>query len=905
MSKVKEQEVAPNVPDIFLETLRKTLEHIADVLWLEKNSPLTSVFFANPAIESTQMSQLQLLDRPDVDDKLRLIWRDWEDVAKTPLQALIWDTIGQLAGDVDDQFQAVLLLTYFDLDQPKQSQVIKTLAVGRSTYYRYLDRAVETLGYEIVKNLRPALRLEQPQARPLVGRESETASALGQLRNGNVVHLVGGSGLGKTSLGAALASQWEHAVFWYTFRPQLTDSFEQLLFALAFFLHEQGLSNLWLYLSSHEGAIQPDRALMMLSQHLDELQATPPLFCFDEVDILLPDDLNDSETHIQLRGFLTEWANLDRKGSPILNMGQRILFEPESDCLFALSQLNKADFQYVLQSMSLDPNLIDVKKLHQLTRGNPLLLRFFAILHQQGFSVLESSSADILPSAISLDWFWQNLRQRLNETESALLREVAIFPGNAPKDVWRKHRKLVEKMISIGILEEASGDTIGLHPALRSLIYKQTPFAVRAEMHCGVGHLLAERSYFTQAAYHFIEGGRPEFAIWTWYTHRQSEIEQGQAGTALQFFNGLARTSLPHPADHKALALLIAQLSSLSGSFDSGLAALEATTWSNGSVSSALAHEYRGVLLSEMGDTELSLSEYRKSLEAIENLRSTQEIYLRTHIARRTHTLLADIGQATTEAQLAKFDLDILQGQLADAAGDYSSARLHYANALAVAEQVTNPSRLAKLHEALGVMEARYGHVEAAVDHFKKSGQYHHACGNLVYAKGLTNTNISFTYLAKRRYEDAYEPGKDAHEFYFGIQQPYWLAINEANLAEITFYLSHYAESRHYAESGLRREEPSVRPYCLYILGHLSRVEKDFSAAAEFCHAAIKSAMENEDPWAEAPARNALGELLRDQGEQAAAAHAHGEALAIWEKIGIQHEVDYTQQLMDQLQEAI
>ena len=897
MTKVKEAEPVPTVPDIFLETLRKSLEHIADPVWLEKNSPFTSVFFANQGTGGRSTHQLQLTERADVDRQLRSIWRDWEDLSKTPLQALIWETIGQLAGEIDDLTQSILLLSYFDLAQPKQSQVIKILAVGRSTYYRYLERAVEKLGFEVVKNLRPSLRLEQPQPRQLVGRENEFQLALSQLQNGRAVHLVGGSGLGKTSLGARLAASWELPVFWYTFRPQLTDSLEQLLFALAFFLHQQGASGLWLYLSSLTEPIQPDRAIMALSQHLDELRSTPPLFCFDEADLLLPDDLNDSESHVQLRGFLSEWAKMDRSGSPLLFIGQKLLLEPEQDNLIILSQLHETDLIDFMHNLHVDVESSDIKKLYKLTKGNPLLLRLVAILFQQGTSI--SDSLEQLTSSVTLDWFWQNLRQRLIEAELVILREISVFQGNAPRDGWRRHSKLIDQMISRGILEETSIQAIGLHPALRRLIYDQIPQVLKTELHLGAAHILAERSHFTLAAYHFIEAGRPEMAIWTWYSHRQTEIDQGQARIALALFETLDSLELADRADQKALALLIAQLSSLSGSFSAGLKALEEIEWQNETASSVTAHEYRGVLLSQTGEAVKSIDEYRKSLDVVENLRVTQEIYLRTHIARRTYGLLRNIEQATLEANLAKFDLDILQGQLADASGDYNNARIHYANALAAADQITNPSRMAKLHEALGVMEARYAHVEAAVDHFKKAGQYHHECGNVVYARGLTNTNISYTYLAKRRYADALEPGEKALAFYQEINHPYWLAINEANLAEITFYLGRHSESRHYAESGLRREEPSVRPYCLYVLGHLSRVEQAFEQAEQLCQDAIESAQEIEDPWAEAPANNALGEVCRDAGRPEEALTTFNAALAIWKRIGVQHEVEYTEQLIN------
>ena len=104
--------------------------------------------------------------------------------------------------------QAILFLTYFAEPRPKQNEIVKLLALGRSTYYRYLERAVETLGATLVQSLRPALRLEQPETAPLFGRELLLEQAQAGLAEGHVVHLVGGGGLGKTSMGAHLAARW-------------------------------------------------------------------------------------------------------------------------------------------------------------------------------------------------------------------------------------------------------------------------------------------------------------------------------------------------------------------------------------------------------------------------------------------------------------------------------------------------------------------------------------------------------------------------------------------------------------------------------------------------------------------------------------------------------------------------
>ena len=266
-----------------MQILRQSLEHVDDVEWLDKRSPLASIFFAGVSIDPARKRQVMLTGLKEIDDRLRSTWHRWEARPKSPLQGAIWEAVCHLPADFEEFSQAILLLTYFEEPRSKQAAVIQALALGRSTYYRYLDRAAERLGETLVRLLRPSLRLELPAARPLVGRDAQLAQARQALKNGKVVHLLGGSGVGKTSLGAQLAADWSGGVFWYTFRSGLTDHLDQLLFSLAYFLHQQGTSGLWLHLNTNPQEIGVGKVLAALRQHLTDLRATPPLLCFDEV----------------------------------------------------------------------------------------------------------------------------------------------------------------------------------------------------------------------------------------------------------------------------------------------------------------------------------------------------------------------------------------------------------------------------------------------------------------------------------------------------------------------------------------------------------------------------------------------------------------------------------------------
>ncbi|MCX6048409.1 MAG: tetratricopeptide repeat protein [Chloroflexi bacterium] len=895
------QTIIPNVtstaPDRFMQTLRQTLEHVDDSEWLDKRSPLASVFFAGATVSATRRRQISLTGLKGLDERLRAIWHSWEARPKSALQTLLWETVCQLPLDLDKHSQAILLLTYFEEPRPKQSEVIRLLALGRSTYYRYLEQAVEAVGETLVQTLRPALQLEQPTARPLIGRATPIAQAQQMINAGRVVHLVGGGGLGKTSLGAHLAAQWRiGAVFWYTFRPGLTDHLDQLTFALAYFLHEQGISGLWLYLNTNPQEVSTSKTLATLRQHLADIQTTPPLFCFDEVDLLLTDDLQDSDQHARLRAFLDDLIRAPRAGAPILLIGQKLLFEPDADCLITLLPLTAEDVTTLLRSARITLAGDQQQRLLNLTRGNPLLLQLFLALQRQGVSLAETLQQ--LTTPVTLEWFLIRLRQHLAPAEMTVLSELAVFDGNAPRDAWRTSHKAVRTLLDLGLVETLSTDKIGLHPALRALLYQQLSAERKIELHLAAASVLAERSRFTAAARHYMLGGQPNMAIWTWYVHRQTEINQGQASAALEIFAPLGQRPLARPDDQRALALLLAQLYSLAGRAQEGLAVLDQALWSPDSLSTAQAQERRGDLLTDTGEIERALAEYRRSLESVTNLRATQEIHLRLNIGRRTLWYMRDSEQARNQVLQARFDLEVLQGEIEDAAGHYTAARLHYTNALPLAAQLTSEHHLAKLHEGLGILESRYAHLETAVEHIQAAGRHYRNAGNLVCAVGVTNTNLSYAYLVKRRYADAVAPAQTALAFFTELNHPYWLALNEANLAEAYFYLGDLAKAETYAARGLQREEVVVRPYCLYILGHIQRAQLRFIEAEQFCREAIEAGETLQDPWALGPAWRALGETYRDADRSVEAHAAFAQVLTIYQRLGVDQEITFTEGLL-------
>ncbi|NJM09005.1 hypothetical protein HC891_26600, partial [Candidatus Gracilibacteria bacterium] len=184
-----------------------------------------------------------------------LILRAAESLWDGPLppdgQAILAAALGDLsAGGRYDYL--ILELNYFKQrvrPAPRNQVEIYTdiLHISRPTHDRHLRTAIERLASALLRQLQPAIHLEQPvPPTRLIGREQLVNSLHAAMLARQSVTLCGRGGVGKSAVGAALAARWPVALrFWFTFRSALNDQLESLLFALGHFLHGLGASALW------------------------------------------------------------------------------------------------------------------------------------------------------------------------------------------------------------------------------------------------------------------------------------------------------------------------------------------------------------------------------------------------------------------------------------------------------------------------------------------------------------------------------------------------------------------------------------------------------------------------------------------------------------------------------------
>lgn len=290
------------------------------------------------------------------------------------------------------------------------------------------------------------------------------------------------------------------------------------------------------------------------------------------------------------------------------------------------------------------------------------------------------------------------------------------------------------------------------------------------------------------------------------------------------------------------------------------------------------------------GDIEHALSEYRVSLDELSREATIKPVRLRVEMARQMLVRSRDAGQAQHEAMLAKHDVEVILGEIEEEAGHVDAACTRYLAALEAARNAGDPARLAKACEMLGILEARRLNVNSAKGYLMEAGEHYLSYGNLVCATGMTNSNIAFAHMMAGQHEQAVAPLQTAIAFYEGMQQPYHLALNQANLAEVMMNLNEIEQAERLAQRALAHEEAVVRPLCLYVLGEARRRQQKFEDAERFCKDAIDSASVNSDAWSAAYAWRVVGDVYRDWNKPADAVSAYTHARNLFAQFGMQED---------------
>lgn len=892
----------------FFEQVKAALLHYPDAHWLGTHSPLAAPYFLGAALHGAAPSPTErgLALLTVFEKTLESLWGGpLPTDAQAMLNAVAAETAAQGQGG---RYHCLILeLNYrrrcFKSAPKSQAAIYNDiLHISRPTHDRHLAQAVDQLGVLLLQRLRPTLRPEQPTApATLIGRETLRADLLHALGAGQCVSLTGAGGMGKSSLGAAITEQWNSpAVFWYTLRPTFNDQLDSLLFALGYFLHQQGASTLWQQLIADGGHLkQPHLALGLVRTDLAAL-TQPALLCFDELDFLRPLTLDQpNPKHVQLLEFIDSL----RTHVPLLLIGQRAFWE--SDAVYRVDGLTEAQLATLLTTWAIPATTEEVARLHAYTSGNPRLTELCGALYLSKPQEPFTAVLDDLPQAPALLPLWHRLERRLPAHERRLVQALSVFRTPAPADAWAadnaepgsNEAAVLPYLISRRLVRQDEQGGVALLPALRQVIYAELPVETREQYHLQAAAIRAERGEYTAAAYHLAHADQTEAAVALWYANRTTEINRGQARAALAIFEQISLRRLGAKRQ-KELQLLRSELYQLFGEPTKVVENLSAVPWPPTEATSVDAALLLGKALDLQGQTDAARTAYADGLTVATGLLSKM-VYL--HTQRSLSSLHErDMGLAWQEANRARYLAENMVGTLHEQSGQLEAAHTHYTTALALAQTINDQAGMARNYHNLGNLACRRLQIEEAIRCYNLAMASHQQIGDRVGME-YARSGLVTTYMQATRYQEVIAPAQQALTFFQSMGDSFWTALNGSNLAEAYTELGSLSEAERYAALVLEQEEPHSHPYALFTLGRVREQQQRLSEAELYLSQARKVAELNQDHYLLAYIWEALGKIYQSSDKVDAARAAFTQAQQTFQTLHITQKVEALAHLVAEL----
>ena len=894
--------------DHFLTAVRNALKQYTNPQWLGEHSPLATPYFLGDFLHQVDHPEMAV-GRGEALQQLLFQaaaaqWPNDLPASRSELHRFVQKEQAEVGNNGPCCKFLILELRYFRTYYPPRTSpttvggIHTYLLISESAFFRHLAAATEALAATLLSLAHPNLRLEQPTlTAPLVGRDALLSSVLQDLEQRRSVAFSGTGGVGKTSLATAVSQAWlSDAVFWYTFRPGLNDDLTSLLFALAHFLHGWGCSNLWLQLVAKAGAIDDiQQALGFLHEDITLPAAPPFLFCFDEVDLL---HTGSNQPRHSVHKQLLELLEGLRPLAPLLLVGQRALIDTTAH--YALQPLTVADLKLLVEQNGRFYSPAICENIHRITGGNPRLVELYLALWQDG----EAMDGITFRRAPAIKPLFHRLWKRLSQDEKQLLASLSIFRSPAPQDVWQQTAGYTDVQHR-GLLKPDAQGGIALLPLFRELVYGELTTEQRQAFHRQAAIIRTTRGQHTAAAYHFIEAGDMETAVQLWFAQQENEIRSGSAGAAHALFTPLhAKGASTKTA--KQLKVIQNRLHLLYGEAEETLVGMDEYSWHPDDNLSFELGQLTAQGLQQAGNAHFSLAQYDNALIDFDDALiilgklSAQVVQLHTDGRGRTFSTQADFSAAEREILLAQLEIDRFQLELKMARGQLREAQKAGRKALALASalEIDNPRYIALIHYSLAAASGHLGDISAAHHHAQQLFTVCERTGDRLLLESMRAELAGF-YLNVGRFSEVIEPAERALLFFKKIKNGARLPYIYSNLAEAYYETGQLDKAEQYAHKARNSEELHVQPYVCYTLGLIHQTKQKPQLAEDVFQFGLEATKQTEDQFIAAYLHRVYGSLLLQEDRREQGISELQTALVLFTEMGIAHEIEKTQALLD------
>lgn len=869
----------PDTEEQYRDLIKHALKHFHDARWLGENSPLTMPYVLGHWLQNASVDR-----QPDAVTRGNV------------LRELILRAVRAIPKPDDKRSllrARILELRYLTNKRMRISEIYKELDdIPSSTEDREHDKALDALKTKLLELFTPALRLEVPlPATGVVGRQAALDTAKAALNAGKTITIHGPSGIGKTTFGVQLAHHFApNAFFWFTIRPGLNDHLNSVIFALAYFLHQQEISGTWLQLMADHGRIQ-EHTMGLLRHDLQQLAARRVLLCFDEVDLLRPAEV---QAHTRLAPFLDSL----RQMAPLLFIGQKPTFD--ADYIVALPGLDFVAMQQMLGAADLLLPHEQLLKLHRQTQGNPRLIELyrarFQAMRRQGLD-LEVALAD-LSDEPSVELLLQRIWRHLNLDEMHLLELFALFQRPMPQAAWSatSEQQALTTLLDWRLLQADGQGSVTMLPILQETLLRLLDADEAASLHLEAATICLRYRLFTAAGHHYQAADMAGLTVHLLQEHLDGELDQGQAFAAERVLRTIAAHQLGSEKEREILQLLKARLHQTLGEHELALDDLQKSLWKIPFLK-VQAERLKGDILELRGAAQQALDAYRAAEETIEAWYRES-----AHLHRAMGYLHAnerEFAKAQVEVWRIRHDSANLAGHILLQQGKLADAETAYRDAIDFAGLAAYPYGEANAQMNLGGVYGWHRNLELAESYLHKSIEFFEMTGR-------TNKLAEATYnlaLARRlanQFQAAIEPAEEALQLFTKIGRALGRAYAMQILAEVYTALNDLAQAESFAQRVLQEENDNAYPDGLRVLGEIRLKQGRLSEAEQLIRDSLKIARQNDDIVLVGYAQRSLGQVLVAMNAKELAKASFAEAMQSFREANMSAEVEITQQIVDE-----
>lgn len=859
---------------LFAQTVEAALELYQDARMLGETSLLAAPYLL-----------AQYLEQPETSAEER----------GNKLKTILAEAVEAMEGKYKERYQTLIREYYFK--KKRSQEVLLILNLAERQFYTDRREAIVQLSTILIGKLRPALLLESP---PIIqcevlGRKTEMERGVCALSASQTVAITGGGGVGKTTLGSYLASQWDKAaVFWFTVRPGLNDHPDSLVFALAYFLKSLDESILWQEVLTDSRNLANERIAEIARVGLQNLhkRAINPLLCFDEIDLLQPDQQVE---HQQLLAFV----DMLRKEAAVLVIGQKVLLEAQEYLL--LNDLTETDMQRKLRqeaNIALQPGVSQL--LYAYTHGNPRLVELFMTLYLENEPL--AGLLQQMQNTPPLEFFLSRIIRRLTPQESSVVKALSVFRNSAPAEIWQDQamidalKHLVQKHL---VLPDRIGG-VALHQAYRSMIYALLTPEDRQQLHLIAANIRAQRATYTAAAYHWIQAGQPEIAIAQWSMYGDQEVSQGQSHNAYQLFRDLEAKPLPDNARAQQ-RLICANLARLQGNTQQALQDIR-SVFNSTPIPAMDGYRLAGEIANDASEFSQAREYFQAALKLAETVLETRMAILHKGISWG-HYRQSNFDLAWRELQIARYEVENLQGLLEEETCNYQAAEDSYQIALKVAQELGHKEGIAKTANNFSKLLAKQGRFAEAQTYYRQAEEGYTVIGKVLALYGV-KINWALNCNLASNYEAALAALHDAEKVCSDHKTrlpSYPKMLTHLGMAEAYLGLHDLVQAESHIRQAIELEEDDLIPESYRVYGEILFARGEFEAAERQFHQALNAhnLYTQADSYTKGYIQRALAKVYYKIGKLNEASIAKTRAIELFNEIKLTFEVERTHQTVN------